>query len=87
MKFITLDAWAERLDPAPAINTLRAWARSGKFDPPAQKMGRTYYVDENAEYCDSEPLPDIPDAPLINRIERARHGTKTPFGRLQGSAT
>lgn len=87
MKFITLEAWAERLDPPPAINTLRAWARSGKFDPPAQKMGRTYYVDENAEYCDSEPLPDIPDAPLINRIERARHGTKTPFGRIQGSAT
>ena len=78
---VTLEIWAERLNPPPTINT-----RSGKFDPPAQKMGRTYYVDEDAEYCDAEPLPDIPDAPLINRIERARYGTQTPLGRLQGSA-
>lgn len=83
---VTLEIWAERLNPPPTINTLRAWARSGKFSPPAQKIGRTYYVDEDAEYCDAEPLPDIPGTPLINRIERARYGTQTPLGRLQGSA-
>lgn len=75
-KLITLEAWAERMEPAPTVNTLRAWARSGRFDPPAVKMGRQYYVDEDAAYCDIEPLPDIPTASLITRMERVRHGTQ-----------
>ena len=54
--WVTLDKWAElNMSPAPAINTLRAWANSGLFDPPAQKRGRTWYVEESAEYSPSAP--------------------------------
>ena len=54
---VTLEKWAEKnMDPAPKQNTLRAWASSGLFDPPAVKMGRTWYVDEDAEYSPSAPV-------------------------------
>lgn len=56
---VTLEKWAEKnMDPVPKQNTLRAWAASGLFDPPAVKMGRTWYVDEDAEYC-PPPAPDV----------------------------
>ena len=48
---VSLEKWAERnFDPAPHISTLRAWVRQAKIYPPAQKVGRTYYVDENAVF-------------------------------------
>lgn len=43
MKLITLEKWAEaHLDPVPSPATLRMWARTNRFDPPAQKVGRCY---------------------------------------------
>jgi len=46
---ITLAKWAERnFDPPPHISTLRAWARDGKIYPPPLKVGRTYYVADDA---------------------------------------
>lgn len=53
---VTLEKWAEKnMDPVPSLNTLRAWANAGLLHPPAVKMGRTWYVDEDAEYCPSAP--------------------------------
>lgn len=72
---ITLEKWAEaHLDPQPPLATLRTWAREGRFEPQAVKHGRRYYVDENARY--REPVPLQRGGSLIDRIERARHGTK-----------
>lgn len=50
---ITLEEWAKRhYQPAPNLDTLRRWAREMKIFPFPQKVGRTYYVDPNAEYRD-----------------------------------
>jgi hypothetical protein len=76
-KMITLELWAAaNLSPPPSINTLRAWARDGRFAPAAVKHGRTYYVYEDARYCDPPLLPRQRGQSLISRIERARHGAK-----------
>jgi hypothetical protein len=48
MKQVTLIRWAERFDPVPHENTLRNWAREGKIYPSPIKIGRSYYVKENA---------------------------------------
>ena len=47
---ITLNQWAERLSPKPHPNTLRNWTRDGKIIPPPIKIGRAYYVDEQARH-------------------------------------
>lgn len=47
---ISLQKWAERLDPKPHPNTLRSWARGGKIFPTPIKMGRAYYVEERARH-------------------------------------
>jgi predicted site-specific integrase-resolvase len=47
-KLITLKKWAERLDPSPHSNTLLNWAHDGKIVPIPVKLGRSYYVSENA---------------------------------------
>ena len=62
---ITLSKWAARnYDPPPHISTLRAWARDGKLYPPAQKIGKAYYVDENAVH-----VSEIESAPrLVHRL-------------------
>lgn len=47
---VTLLQWAaKRYDPAPPIFTLRRWARDGELGPTAEKVGKEWYVDENAE--------------------------------------
>lgn len=72
---VTLEKWAElNLDPAPSASTLRTWAREGRFNPPAVKHGRRYYVEETATYC--EPVPLERGGSLLSRIERARHVAK-----------
>lgn len=47
---ISLDKWAQRFDPKPHPNTLRNWTRDGKIFPPPIKIGRSYYVKENARH-------------------------------------
>lgn len=78
MKLITLEKWAEsHLDPAPSPATLRMWARTNRFDPPAQKVGRCYRVDENARYCEPEEPVDLPqDNSLVSRMMRDHYGTQ-----------
>ncbi len=48
---ITLEAWAKKeFSPPPDIATLRRWARDGAIHPAPVKVGRTWYVERDAEY-------------------------------------
>ena len=58
MKRITLEAWAAaNFDPAPTMPTLRAWARQGRIHPAPVKAGRTWYVEESAQYGTAQAAP------------------------------
>lgn len=47
---IPLIEWAsKRYSPIPPIFTLRKWARSGELGPTVERVGKEWYVDENAE--------------------------------------
>lgn len=51
MTKITLMAWAaKQFDPPPVENTLRIWARTGRIVPAPMKIGRTYFVEPNAQH-------------------------------------
>lgn len=53
-KLITLRHWAEQtFDPPPHPNTLRRWARLGKIQPRPRLIGRTYYLQRDAEHVDN----------------------------------
>lgn len=50
---IRLNDWLKsHFDPVPAIRTGRKWARQGKIYPPPTKVGRAYYVEQNAIFND-----------------------------------
>jgi hypothetical protein len=51
-RLITLETWASARfgEDAPCVGTLRRWARDGKIYPAPRKHGRSYYVDERAQY-------------------------------------
>lgn len=54
---ITLQQWATRtFDPAPGMATLRSWARQNRIQRQPVKVGRTWYVDEHAQYCPAGPV-------------------------------
>lgn len=48
----TLEAWAAKRygEHAPSIHTLRRWVREAKIYPIPKKHGRTYYVEDSAQY-------------------------------------
>jgi|AGTN01.3.fsa_nt_gi Excisionase-like protein. len=54
-RLIPLDAWATAKfgEHAPCVGTLRRWARVGKIYPAPKKHGRSYYVNEHAQYVTS----------------------------------
>ncbi|VXB23315.1 conserved hypothetical protein [Burkholderia sp. 8Y] len=63
---VRLDEWLKRqFEPTPAIRTARLWIRDGKIYPPPMKVGRAYYVDENATFQDRQVRPS-----LASRIPR-----------------
>lgn len=63
---LRLEKWLERqFDPPPAITTARGWIREGKIYPTPVKVGRAYYVDENATFQDRQIRPS-----LASRITR-----------------
>jgi hypothetical protein len=67
---VRLDAWLNReFDPPPAITTARTWIRDGKIYPPPVKVGRAYYVEENATFQDRSVRPS-----LAQRVMQ-RHGS------------
>lgn len=46
---ILLEQWAaRRYQPAPSPFVLRKWCREGQIYPAPEKVGREWYVDENA---------------------------------------
>nr|WP_250502786.1 excisionase [Caballeronia sp. AZ7_KS35] len=57
---VRLDEWIKRhFEPAPAIRTARLWIRDGKIYPPPIKVGRSYYVEDNATYQDRSIRPSL----------------------------
>lgn len=67
---ITLEAWALRtFTPAPTLPTLRTWARQKRIQPEPVKVGRTWYVDEHAQYSTHQAAPAA--APIGGMSERA----------------
>ena len=71
---VRLDLWLQRnFDPPPHIRTARQWIKEGKLYPPAVKVGRSYYVDENAKYFDyAYPPPQIRSDTRLPLVERLR---------------
>lgn len=63
---ISYAKWLERnFDPVPPISTARKWIAAKLVYPLPRKVGRTYYVDENAVYGASvKPR-------LVDRIPKA----------------
>jgi hypothetical protein len=61
---IRLNDWLKaQFDPAPAIKTARNWIKEGKIYPAPVKVGRAYYVEQNAIFNDGTTRPR-----LANRI-------------------
>lgn len=59
---LKLDEWLKReFEPVPAIRTARIWIRDGKIYPPPVKVGRAYYVEQNATFQDPSIRPRLAD--------------------------
>jgi len=68
---IRLDKWLEKeFDPPPKIRTARLWIKAGKIYPAPVKVGRSYYVDENAVFADGQTRPRLVDRVLASRKAR-----------------
>lgn len=66
---IPVTKWAEkRYDPAPSPFTLRKWCRDGELGPTAERVGKFWFVDENAERL-SVLVPSGQD--LLSRVKQA----------------
>ncbi|RUR65873.1 excisionase [Variovorax guangxiensis] len=64
---IRLTAWAAlHFDPPPAERTLRLWGREGRVIPPPLKIGRTYYIDQDAQHVAEIAAVGR----LVNRLRR-----------------
>lgn len=62
---VRLDKWlSDNFDPPPAIRTARLWINAGKIYPAPVKVGRSYYVEQNAVFSDAK----LTRAPLVQRI-------------------
>lgn len=55
-RLISLELWSARFQPQPHIKTVRRWAREAKIVPAPKKVGRSYYVEEDAQYVDWSEL-------------------------------
>lgn len=52
-KKVLLEQWGrEHFDPPPSLWTLRAMTRAGKISPRPVKVGKAYYVEQNAQVVD-----------------------------------
>lgn len=66
-KRITLMAWAAAaFDPAPSLWTLRKMVREGRIDPLPLKVGKSYYVQEDARPVDPSRRPS-----LVEKLRKA----------------
>jgi Excisionase-like protein len=63
MKRIPLPEWAaQHYSPPPSLWVLRQWARQGEIWPAPEKVGRSYYVREDARRQTTER------ASLVSRL-------------------
>lgn len=54
-KRIPISRWAAaRYDPPPSAWVLRRWCRDGEIYPAPERVGRDWYVDENARRVTAE---------------------------------
>jgi hypothetical protein len=52
-QMIRLEEWGRaRFNPPPSLWTLRAMARAGKIEPRPVKVGKSYYVEPDAQVVD-----------------------------------
>jgi hypothetical protein len=66
-KMVMLEQWGrEHFDPAPSLWTLRQMVRAGKISPHPVKVGKSYYVQSDAEVIDPARRPT-----LVQRLQRA----------------
>jgi hypothetical protein len=73
-KKIPLTEWAARhYDPTPSAWTLRRWARGGEIQPAPERVGREWYVHENATRGAAAPSSDAEPQPgrlsLVQRLQ------------------
>lgn len=66
-KKVLLEQWGlAHFDPPPSLWTLRQMARAGKISPQPVKVGKHYYVAQDAEVVDPGRRPT-----LVERLRRA----------------
>lgn len=59
MKRIPLPEWASRhYSPPPSLWVLRKWARQGEIFPPPERVGKGWYVREDARR-QTDALPSL----------------------------
>lgn len=67
---IPLSDWAaKRYAVPPAIATLRRWVKEGQIQPPPERAGRMYQVDENAVRVTGDTVR----LSLVQRLQRKEH--------------
>ncbi|PRY07042.1 excisionase [Paraburkholderia sp. BL25I1N1] len=68
---IRLDKWLEKeFDPPPKIRTARLWINAGKIYPPPVKVGRSYYVEQDAVFADGRTRPTLAERVIAARKAR-----------------
>jgi hypothetical protein len=76
-KKIPVAAWAAaRYEPPPSAWLLRKWCRNGELWPPAEKVGKEWYVREDARRLSVAHSDDAAAAAglsLVERLQRREH--------------
>ncbi|WP_322629950.1 excisionase [Halothiobacillus sp.] len=71
-KLITLEQWLARtFEEPPAMDTARRWCRDGKIQPAPKKIGRSFFLQPDAEHVQN-------DRPTNRLIDRIRAETSPP---------
>ena len=70
-KSIPVADWAAaRYDPPPSAWTLREWCRKGEIWPPAERVGKAWYVASNARRLSAPAVDDAATAVGLSLVER-----------------
>lgn len=70
-KKIPVAAWAAaNYDPPPSAWVLRKWARDGDFWPPAERVGKEWYVRADARRLSVAPIDDAAVEAGLSVVER-----------------
>jgi len=66
MKKITMTAWAAKMyDPIPKDSVLARWRREGQIFPAPERVGREWYVPEDARRL----IGSAPATTLLDRLK------------------